>query len=70
MPLHHLAPKNALLKAFRDFRAFLVMSHPSPCRGAAINFFSAPNSNVSVLFGLTVGPAQRIALNNKLLLYI
>ena len=53
MPLPHLSYKRALPKAFRKFRVFkarVIRFLGWPCNKP----FSAPNSNVVVLFGFTV----------------
>ena len=60
----HLAFKRAFLKAFREFRLFRQWnSHllAWPCN----KLFSAPNSNVSVLFHFTVRQAHELVFNNN-----
>ena len=52
-PLLHLAFKNALLRAFEGFRVWGAWA-TNLFAQSYNKLFSAPNSNVSVLFGLTM----------------
>ena len=53
MPLFHLAFKNALLRAFKGFRVWEAWT-TNLLAQSCNELFSAPNSNVSRLFGLTM----------------
>ena len=56
--------KNALLKPFEEFMVLGDMSHPFslwPCNKR----FSAQNSHVLVLFGLSVHQARELVFGNR-----
>ena len=64
--LPHLAFRRAFLKAFREFGAFWAQAtslHAQPFNKS----FSAPNSNISILFGLTVGLPHGLEFSNTFL---
>ena len=66
-PFPHLAFKDASLKPFREFGGFLGHEPPVLLARPCNKPFSAPNADVSVLFGLTVRQAHGLAFGNTLL---
>ena len=68
-PLSHLSYKRALLNAFPEFKVFKAWANSLrawPCNKAV----SAPDSSVSILFGLTVHQAHGTVLRNTTTTYL
>ena len=64
MPLPHLTYKTDLLKAFKEFGVFKArVTHLLEC--SCNKPFSAPNSSVSVSFGLTVHWVHRLGFGDN-----
>ena len=61
--LPYVAFKNALLKLFGEFWVLWGTSHPFTLHGSAINI--ALNSDISVLFGLTMCWAHKLVISKE-----
>ena len=66
VPLHHLTFKNALLNPFGEFGVLGGYETRDLLEWPCNKTFSAPKSNVLVLFGLTVCQAKELVFSYKM----